>query len=85
MDLCLVPTGKEKEEEVISIHPRAMFIPQQGWTFLAAGKTISNVKTSFLRSSIQHSPFIRYNAMRLRLFVFPLNKCFPLFSSFFNI
>lgn len=42
-DLCLVPTGKE--EEVVSIHPRAMFIPQEGWTFLAAGKTISNVKT----------------------------------------
>nr|XP_046236536.1 DNA polymerase nu isoform X3 [Scatophagus argus] len=24
------------EEEVVSIHPRAMFIPQEGWTFLAA-------------------------------------------------
>ncbi|XP_058481284.1 DNA polymerase nu isoform X2 [Solea solea] len=25
-----------KEEEVLSVHPRAMFIPQKGWTFLAA-------------------------------------------------
>lgn len=31
-----VPT--EKEEEVVKIHPRAMFIPQEGWTFVAAGK-----------------------------------------------
>uniref|UniRef100_A0A669B1J7 Polymerase (DNA directed) nu n=1 Tax=Oreochromis niloticus TaxID=8128 RepID=A0A669B1J7_ORENI len=32
--LCLVLTGKE--EEVVTVHPRAMFIPQEGWTFLAA-------------------------------------------------
>uniref|UniRef100_A0A3Q3MQU0 Polymerase (DNA directed) nu n=1 Tax=Mastacembelus armatus TaxID=205130 RepID=A0A3Q3MQU0_9TELE len=32
--LCLVPTGKE--EEVVTVHPRAMFIPQEGWTFIAA-------------------------------------------------
>ncbi|KAE8279210.1 DNA polymerase nu [Larimichthys crocea] len=25
-----------KEEEVVTVHPRAMFIPQEGWTFLAA-------------------------------------------------
>ncbi|KAM9335552.1 DNA polymerase nu [Symphorus nematophorus] len=25
-----------KEEEVVSVHPRAMFIPQEGWTFVAA-------------------------------------------------
>ncbi|XP_071315801.1 uncharacterized protein [Trachinotus anak] len=25
-----------KEEEVVTVHPRAMFIPQKGWTFLAA-------------------------------------------------
>lgn len=31
----LFPIGKE--EEVVNIHPRAMFIPQDGWTFLAAG------------------------------------------------
>lgn len=31
-----VPT--EKEEELVKIHPRAMFIPQEGWTFVAAGK-----------------------------------------------
>uniref|UniRef100_A0A3B4TUH8 DNA-directed DNA polymerase n=2 Tax=Seriola dumerili TaxID=41447 RepID=A0A3B4TUH8_SERDU len=27
---------KGKEEEVMTVHPRAMFIPQKGWTFLAA-------------------------------------------------
>lgn len=37
----LFPTGKE--EEVVNIHPRAMFIPQNGWTFLAAGTIINNV------------------------------------------
>lgn len=26
-----------KEEEVVNIHPRSLFIPQNGWTFLAAG------------------------------------------------
>ncbi|XP_026149003.1 DNA polymerase nu isoform X1 [Mastacembelus armatus] len=25
-----------KEEEVVTVHPRAMFIPQEGWTFIAA-------------------------------------------------
>ncbi|XP_060887992.1 DNA polymerase nu [Labrus mixtus] len=25
-----------KEEEVVTVHPRAMFIPQDGWTFLSA-------------------------------------------------
>ncbi|KAK5893419.1 hypothetical protein CgunFtcFv8_006292 [Champsocephalus gunnari] len=25
-----------KEEEIVTVHPRAMFIPQEGWTFLAA-------------------------------------------------
>ncbi|XP_042258347.1 DNA polymerase nu isoform X3 [Thunnus maccoyii] len=25
-----------KDEEVVTVHPRAMFIPQEGWTFLAA-------------------------------------------------
>uniref|UniRef100_A0A8D3EAL8 Polymerase (DNA directed) nu n=1 Tax=Scophthalmus maximus TaxID=52904 RepID=A0A8D3EAL8_SCOMX len=25
-----------KEEEVLTVHPRAMFIPQKGWTFIAA-------------------------------------------------
>uniref|UniRef100_A0AAQ5Z1Z5 DNA-directed DNA polymerase family A palm domain-containing protein n=1 Tax=Amphiprion ocellaris TaxID=80972 RepID=A0AAQ5Z1Z5_AMPOC len=25
-----------KEEEVVTVHPRAMFIPHEGWTFLAA-------------------------------------------------
>ncbi|XP_047433521.1 DNA polymerase nu [Mugil cephalus] len=25
-----------KEEEMVTVHPRAMFIPQEGWTFLAA-------------------------------------------------
>ncbi|XP_026209305.1 DNA polymerase nu [Anabas testudineus] len=25
-----------KEEEVVTVHPRVMFIPQEGWTFLAA-------------------------------------------------
>ncbi|XP_032399977.1 DNA polymerase nu isoform X2 [Etheostoma spectabile] len=25
-----------KEKEVVTVHPRAMFIPQEGWTFLAA-------------------------------------------------
>lgn len=33
----LAPTGKE--EEVVSVHPRAMFVPQNGWTFLSAGRT----------------------------------------------
>ncbi|KAF7664462.1 hypothetical protein LDENG_00175690 [Lucifuga dentata] len=28
--------GKEEKEEVVTVHPRAMFIPQEGWTFLAA-------------------------------------------------
>ncbi|KAG7241560.1 hypothetical protein INR49_025480, partial [Caranx melampygus] len=28
---------KGKEEEVVTVHPRAMFIPQKGCTFLAAG------------------------------------------------
>lgn len=32
-----VKTGKD--EEVVNIHPRSMFIPQNGWTFLAAGKS----------------------------------------------
>uniref|UniRef100_A0A3B5LMN4 Polymerase (DNA directed) nu n=1 Tax=Xiphophorus couchianus TaxID=32473 RepID=A0A3B5LMN4_9TELE len=33
-DGCLIFTGKE--EEVVTIHPRDMFIPREGWTFLAA-------------------------------------------------
>ena len=33
--LSLVPSGKEAE--VVEVHPRNMFIPQEGWTFLAAG------------------------------------------------
>lgn len=37
----LFPIGQE--DEVVNIHPRAMFIPQNGWTFLAAGTTINNV------------------------------------------
>uniref|UniRef100_A0A3P9D0I7 DNA-directed DNA polymerase family A palm domain-containing protein n=1 Tax=Maylandia zebra TaxID=106582 RepID=A0A3P9D0I7_9CICH len=32
--LCLVLKGKE--DEVVTVHPRAMFIPQEGCTFLAA-------------------------------------------------
>uniref|UniRef100_A0A8C6KZX0 Polymerase (DNA directed) nu n=1 Tax=Nothobranchius furzeri TaxID=105023 RepID=A0A8C6KZX0_NOTFU len=32
--LCLTLTGKEKE--VVTVHPRATFVPQEGWTFLAA-------------------------------------------------
>lgn len=37
-----VPAGKE--EEVVQVHPRAMFIPKEGWTFVAAGKFfLSNV------------------------------------------
>ncbi|CAG05770.1 unnamed protein product, partial [Tetraodon nigroviridis] len=27
-----------KEEVVVKVHPREMFIPQEGWTFVAAGK-----------------------------------------------
>uniref|UniRef100_M3ZHR5 Polymerase (DNA directed) nu n=1 Tax=Xiphophorus maculatus TaxID=8083 RepID=M3ZHR5_XIPMA len=33
-DVCLIFTGKE--EEVVTIHPRDMFIAREGWTFLAA-------------------------------------------------
>lgn len=28
-----------KEAEVVTVHPRTMFIPQEGWTFLAAGES----------------------------------------------
>lgn len=33
--LFLFHTGRE--EEVMTVHPRAVFIPLEGWTFLAAG------------------------------------------------
>ncbi|KAK5604739.1 hypothetical protein CRENBAI_011449 [Crenichthys baileyi] len=30
-----------KEEDVVTVHPRDMFIPQEGWTFLAAAEIFS--------------------------------------------
>lgn len=41
--LCLVLKGKE--DEVVTVHPRAMFIPQEGCMFLAAGEEIGSIKT----------------------------------------
>lgn len=46
MDVRLIPAGKE-EEQVVNIHPRTMFIPQEGWSFLSAGKTRSNSVPAF--------------------------------------
>ena len=45
------PTGKE-EEEVVTVHPRAMFIPQDGWTFLAAGSKMHKLKRNNLGEKI---------------------------------
>ncbi len=29
-----------KISDVVTVHPRAMFIPQEGWTFLSAGECL---------------------------------------------
>lgn len=29
---------------MVTVHPRSMFIPQEGWTFVAAGKALCLIK-----------------------------------------
>lgn len=29
-----------KNPDVVTVHPRAMFIPREGWTFLSAGECL---------------------------------------------
>lgn len=59
MDLYLNPTGKE-EEEVVNIHPRTTFIPQEGWSFLSAGKNRGNSVPGLLYSIFMSCDHIRW-------------------------
>uniref|UniRef100_A0A8C4EI90 DNA-directed DNA polymerase n=1 Tax=Dicentrarchus labrax TaxID=13489 RepID=A0A8C4EI90_DICLA len=70
LGLCLVPTGKE--EEVVSVHPRAMFIPQEGWTFLAA---------DFCQVELRLLAHLSSDPELLRIFTHPQADVFTMLAS----
>uniref|UniRef100_A0A3P8V2N6 Polymerase (DNA directed) nu n=1 Tax=Cynoglossus semilaevis TaxID=244447 RepID=A0A3P8V2N6_CYNSE len=67
---CLVPTGKV--EEVVTVHPRAMFIPQKGWTFLAA---------DFCQVELRLLAHLSSDPELLRIFTEPQADVFTLLAS----
>lgn len=64
----LFPIGKE--EEVVNIHPRAMFIPQNGWTFLAAG-----IFCIFSLYSAMYSSFTLPKLFQAPSSMLPVSEC----------
>ncbi|XP_036966989.1 uncharacterized protein LOC119026649 isoform X5 [Acanthopagrus latus] len=61
-----------KEEEVVSVHPRAMFIPQQGWTFLAA---------DFCQVELRLLAHLSSDPELLRIFTHPQVDVFTMLAS----
>ncbi|XP_040887738.1 DNA polymerase nu [Toxotes jaculatrix] len=61
-----------KEEEVVTVHPRAMFIPQKGWTFLAA---------DFCQVELRLLAHLSSDPELLRVFTNPLADVFAMLAS----
>ncbi|XP_073330734.1 DNA polymerase nu [Pagrus major] len=61
-----------KEEEVVSVHPRAMFIPQEGWTFLAA---------DFCQVELRLLAHLSSDPELLRIFTHPQADVFTMLAS----
>eukprot|EP00066_Takifugu_rubripes_P028942 XP_011618208.1 PREDICTED: DNA polymerase nu isoform X2 [Takifugu rubripes] len=63
---------QEKEEEVVKIHPRAMFIPQEGWTFVAA---------DFCQVELRLLAHFSSDPELLRIFSHPQSDVFTMLAS----
>ncbi|XP_034413652.1 DNA polymerase nu [Cyclopterus lumpus] len=61
-----------KEEEVVTVHPRAMFIPQDGWTFLAA---------DFCQVELRLLAHLSSDPELLRIFINPQADVFTMLAS----
>ncbi|XP_049425170.1 DNA polymerase nu [Epinephelus fuscoguttatus] len=61
-----------KEEEVVTVHPRAMFIPQEGWTFLAA---------DFCQVELRLLAHLSSDPELLRIFINPQADVFTMLAS----
>ncbi|XP_070711310.1 DNA polymerase nu [Pempheris klunzingeri] len=60
------------EEEVVTVHPRAMFIPQEGWTFLAA---------DFCQVELRLLAHLSSDPELLRIFTHPQADVFTMLAS----
>ncbi|XP_036072484.1 DNA polymerase nu [Oryzias melastigma] len=60
------------EEEVVTVHPRAMFVPQKGWTFLAA---------DFCQVELRLLAHFSSDSELLRLFTIPQADVFTLLAA----
>uniref|UniRef100_UPI0037E9352C DNA polymerase nu n=1 Tax=Semicossyphus pulcher TaxID=241346 RepID=UPI0037E9352C len=61
-----------KEEEVVTVHPRAMFIPQDGWTFLSA---------DFCQVELRLLAHLSCDPELLRIFINPQADVFTMLAS----
>uniref|UniRef100_A0A3B5AE77 DNA polymerase nu n=1 Tax=Stegastes partitus TaxID=144197 RepID=A0A3B5AE77_9TELE len=61
-----------KEEEVVTVHPRAMFIPHEGWTFLAA---------DFCQVELRLLAHLSSDPELLRIFTSPQADVFTMLAS----
>ncbi|KAM6960389.1 DNA polymerase nu [Tautogolabrus adspersus] len=61
-----------KEEEVVTVHPRAMFIPQDGWTFLSA---------DFCQVELRLLAHLSCDPELLRIFINPRADVFAMLAS----
>ncbi|XP_037336758.2 DNA polymerase nu [Pungitius pungitius] len=61
-----------KEEEVVTVHPRAMFVPQDGWTFLAA---------DFCQVELRLLAHLSADPELLRIFLNPQADVFTMLAS----
>ncbi|XP_070786310.1 DNA polymerase nu [Enoplosus armatus] len=61
-----------KEEEVVTVHPRAMFIPQEGWTFLSA---------DFCQVELRLLAHLSSDPELLRIFTHPQADVFSMLAS----
>ncbi|XP_068443598.1 uncharacterized protein [Clinocottus analis] len=61
-----------KEEEVVTVHPRAMFIPQDGWTFLSA---------DFCQVELRLLAHLSSDPELLRIFINPQTDVFTMLAS----
>ncbi|XP_028285604.1 DNA polymerase nu [Parambassis ranga] len=61
-----------KEEEVVTVHPRTMFIPQEGWTFLAA---------DFCQVELRLLAHLSSDPELLRIFINPQADVFTMLAS----
>ncbi|KAM8900468.1 LOW QUALITY PROTEIN: DNA polymerase nu [Spinachia spinachia] len=61
-----------KEEELVTVHPRAMFVPQDGWTFLAA---------DFCQVELRLLAHLSSDPELLRIFINPQADVFTMLAS----